>query len=65
MSSETPYIAALCWAHARVDLSFSIAMMLVQRSDNANAMAFPPAPANMSIIVVFSGDVFSERSVAI
>jgi hypothetical protein len=65
MSSETPYIAALFWAHARVDASFSIAMMFVQRSDNANAIVFPPAPANMSIIVVFSSDAFSERSIAI
>jgi hypothetical protein len=65
MYSETPYIAALFWAHASVDASFSIAMTLVQRSDSANAIAFPPAPANMSMIVVLSGGALTDRSVAI
>lgn len=37
------------------DGSLSTPITLDQRLDSANAMVFPPAPANMSIITVLEG----------
>lgn len=62
MRSATPYISALCFAHAITEASFSMAIIFVHRSDSANAMALPPAPANMSTMVSFDGDVVFAMS---
>lgn len=55
---------ALCLAQAITEGSFSMAMTEVQRSDKANAIALPPAPANMSIIVVLDDGVVFAMSEA-
>lgn len=51
---STPYILALCFAHFIVLGSFSIAKTCSHLPERANAMAFPPTPANASIMIVFS-----------
>jgi len=47
------------------EVSFSMAITWVQRPERANAMALPPAPANMSIMVVLEGGVLDAYSFAI
>lgn len=39
------------------EVSFSMAITWAQRPERANAMALPPAPANMSIMLVLEGEV--------
>lgn len=56
---------ALFCAQAITEASFSMAMMVDQRFESANAIAFPPAPANMSITTVFEEGVLATRSLAI
>ena len=55
---------ALCWAQARTEASRSTAMIFSQRPKSAKAMAFPPAPAKMSITVFLDEEVFLLRSEA-
>jgi hypothetical protein len=56
---ETPYILAFSFAHFRISASFSIAKTCSQRPESANAMTFPPAPANASTIIDFLLDACS------
>lgn len=49
----TPYTSALCRAQASVAGSFSIAKTCVKRPERAKAMALPPAPANVSMMIDF------------
>ena len=44
--------------------SFSIPITLDQRPDSAKAMVFPPAPANMSIMIVLEGSQKVAKSSA-
>ena len=46
------------------DASFSMAIMVDHRFESANAITFPPAPANMSINTVLNGDEIAARSSA-
>lgn len=58
----TSYIVALCWAQAITEGSFSMAMTVSQCPDSANAMAFPPAPAKMSMTIDLEGVNFFKSA---
>jgi len=57
-------MAALCCPQAIVERSFSIAMTWDHRFESANAIAFPPTPANMSMTTVLDEDTRDSRSAA-
>jgi len=56
---------ALFWAHASVEGSFSMEIILSQRLERANAIVLPPAPANRSISIVLLEETCFDKSVAI
>ena len=57
-------MVALCLAQAMTDGSFSMATIFDHREDRANAIAFPPAPAKISITTVLERSLLVDRSVA-